>query len=150
MVEPYDPYKKPQDIGAGSPASGEAKRQGISGARGGPRQARTRGISKQPAQTSGRRSVRHQQAPMQRKSFAPEENPAEQGTGEPSPERLRARSREQGIEPRSGSHAAHGERTQERSIQGPPDAGHTRYGRQKVPGQPERPIPPERDPEEFT
>lgn len=146
MADPYDPYRKPEDVGSESPSSGEAKRQSISGARGGPRQARTRGVMKQPAQESGRRSRRHQQKPTERKSFALEEDPAEQGTGSPGPERIRARSAEQGIEPRSGSHRAHGERTQERAVQGPPHHGHTREGRQKVPGQPERPAPPDREP----
>lgn len=104
MPGPYDPYREPEDIGAESPPTGTAKEQEIAGARGGPRQARTRGKGKQPAQESGRRSARHQQRPTQRKSFAPEEDPDEQGTGEPSADRIRERSSLQGIKPRSGSH----------------------------------------------
>lgn len=82
--------------------------------------SKTPGVGKQPPQTSGRRSKRHEQAPTAAKSFTPEESPVEQGEGEPSPERLKARSRLQGIEPRSGSHRARGERTEETGAQGPP------------------------------
>ncbi len=145
MPGPYHPYREPEDVGSESPASGEAKEQDIGGARGGPQQPKQRGKAKQPAQESGRRSARHLQPPVERKSFAPEENPAEQGTGEPSPQRLKERPSLQGIEPRSGSHGAHGERTEERAQQGPPAHGHTRHGRQHVPGRPERPVGPEAD-----
>lgn len=150
MVEPYHPYRKPKDVGSESPASGEAKEQLRTGHRGGPQEDQVPGKTKQPAQESGRRSVRHEPIPTEPKSFAPEENPALQGKGRPSPERLKARSSEQGIEPRSGSHRAHGERTEERAMQGEPDRGHARHGRQRVPGQPKRPIPPGRDPDEYT
>src|SRR5690606_1119828 len=139
MPGPYDPYREPEDVGAKSPASGSAKQQNISGARGGPRQARQRGKGKQPAQTSGRRSARHQQPPTERKSFAPDEDPDLQGTGRPSPDRIRTRSSIQGISGRSGSHAAQGDRTEEIGRRGAPRGGHTRHGRQHVPGQPERP-----------
>lgn len=150
MPGPYDPYREPEDIGAESPARGSAKQQAISGARGGPRQAKQRGKTKQPAQDSGRRAARHLQRPVEAKSFRREEDPDEQGTGEPHPDRLRTRSALQGIGSRSGSHAAHGERTEELGQQGPPDHGHTRHGRQRVPGQPERPIPPGDSPDEHT
>lgn len=148
MTEPFDPNRKPQDIGSASPASGEAKRQSIAGARGGPRQARTRGAGRQPPQASGRRSKRHEHRPTARKSFAPEEDPSMQGRGKPSPETIARR--QQGIEPRSGSHSAHDERIEELGQQGPPDRGHTRAGRQRVPGQPNRPIPESDDPQEYT
>ncbi|HEX7048661.1 MAG TPA: hypothetical protein VF188_00495 [Longimicrobiales bacterium] len=140
MVGPYHPYREPEDIGSDSPATGEAKSQRISGIRGGPRQARTRGKGRQPPQESGRRSARHEQIPTEPKSFAPEEDPSRQGTGAPSPERLAARSRQQGITPRSGMHRAHGETTEAEAQQGPPAHGHTRHGRQRVPGRPERPA----------
>jgi hypothetical protein len=120
MVEPTQPRRKPQNIGKDSPATGEAKRQSITGGKGGPRSAKIHGAGKQPPQSSGRRSRKHEQAPTTAKSFTPEENPIEQGTGRRSPERLRAREREQGIEPRSGEHRTHGERTEETGLQGPP------------------------------
>jgi hypothetical protein len=131
MTPSRDPHRKPQDIGKDSPATGEAKRQSITGDKGGPRSAQIRGKGKQPPQSSGRRSKRHEQAPTEAKSFTPEENPVEQGEGEPSPERLKARSRIQGLEPRSGSHQAQGERTEETGMEGPPAHGRTpREGRQ--------------------
>src|SRR5690606_23685401 len=101
MTASFDPDRRPEDIGADSPASGEAKRQSIAGARGGPRQAQPRGKERQPPQSSGRRSKRHEHLPTARKSFSPEEDPSLQGRGGPSPEMI-ARS-QQGIEPRSGS-----------------------------------------------
>lgn len=100
MEDAYDPYKRPKDLGKESPASGEAKEQSISGTRGGPQQSRPRGTPKQPAQTSGRRSKRHEQAPKARKSFAPDEDPSEQGEGEPSAETIKKRSDQQGIDAR--------------------------------------------------
>lgn len=148
MTASFDPDRRPEDIGADSPASGEAKRQSIAGARGGPRQAQTRGKERQPPQSSGRRSKRHEHLPTARKSFSPEEDPSLQGRGGPSPEMI-TRS-QQGIEPRSGSHSAHGERTEELGQQGPPDHSHTRAGRQRVPGQPNRPIPEGDDPQDYT
>lgn len=114
------PHRRPQDIGKDSPATGEAKRQGIAGAKGGPRAAQVHGKGKQPPQSSGRRSRRHEQPPREAKSFTREESPVEQGLGERSPERLKARSRQQGIEPRSGGHRSHGERTEEQALEGPP------------------------------
>lgn len=150
MPGPYDPYKRPEDVGAESPASREAKEQNASGARGGPREARQRGVGKQPAQESGRRPARHEQKPTERKSFDPDESPAEQGTGEPGPAQIREHMAQQGITPRSGSHGAHDERAEELAQEGPPGHGHTRHGRQKVPGQPERPIPEDREREEYT
>ena len=131
MAEPRKPHRKPQDIGKDSPATGEAKRQSITGGKGGPRSAQVRGKGRQPPQSSGRRSKRHEPPPHEAKSFTPEENPVEQGEGEPSPERLKARSRLQGLEPRSGSHQARGERTEEEAVEGPPAHGRTpREGRQ--------------------
>jgi hypothetical protein len=95
---PYDPYRRPQDVGSESPASLEAKRQGAAGARGGPQEARTRPRTpKQPAQTSGRRAARHQQPRAQRKHFTRAENPSRQGRGEPNLERVKQRSRLRGL-----------------------------------------------------
>ena len=103
MPGPYDPYRKPEDVGAESPASGSAKEQSIAGARGGPRQARQRGKGKQPAQTSGRRSARHHHRPTARKSFAPHEDPDLQGTGRPRPGTLREDPSLQGIDAHGGA-----------------------------------------------
>lgn len=131
MAEPTQPRRKPQDIGKDSPASGEAKRQGITGKKGGPRAAQVHGVGRQPPQTSGRRPRRHEQVPSERKRFTRGESPVEQGEGEPSPGRIKARSRLQGFEPRSGSHSARGEDTEEIGMEGPPAHGRTpREGRQ--------------------
>jgi hypothetical protein len=131
MAERDTPRRRPQDIGKDSPATGEAKRQSITGGKGGPRSAKVHGKGKQPPQSSGRRARRHEQASRTAKSFTPEESPVEQGEGERSPERLKARSRLQGLEPRSGSHRAQGERTEEIAVEGPPAHGRTpREGRQ--------------------
>lgn len=138
MAEAYDPYREPKDIGSESPASEEAKEQGRTGQSGGPQQAKTPGKGKQPAQTSGRRSSEHEQEPTVRKHFDPEESPSAQGEGKPSPETLKKRQAEQGIEPKSGSHSAHGERTEEEAQKGPPHDAHTRHGRQHVPGRGDR------------
>src|SRR5690606_41339937 len=81
MPGPYDPYRKPEDVGAESPASGSAKEQSIARARGGPRQARQRGKGKQPAQTSGRPSPRPHHPPTAPKSLAPREGPDLHGPG---------------------------------------------------------------------
>lgn len=135
MVEPYHPYKKPEEVGAESPASGEAKRQSIAGARGGPQDVRFRPQRmKQPPQTSGRRSRRHERVREMRKSFAPEENPALQADeGRLRPGRIRTDPALLGIEPRSGMHRSHGERTEELAQQGmPPGARFAWRGRQHL------------------
>lgn len=134
MTEADEPHREPEDIGSESPGSEEAQEQNRTGAAGGPREAKQRGKRSQPAQTSGRRSTRHEQEPEQRKHFTEEERPSAQGRGEPSPETLKRRSAQQGIEPKSGSHRAHGERTEEEAQKGPPDDEHARHGRQHVPG----------------
>lgn len=138
MAEAYDPHKRPEDVGSESPASEEAKEQGRTGHSGGPREAKPGGKSHQPAQTSGRRPTRHEQPPTERKSFSPEESPSAQGDGEPSPETLKKRQAQRGIAPRSGSHSAHGERTEEEGRKGPPSGEHARHGRQHVPGRGDR------------
>ena len=101
MPGPYDPYRRPRDVGSASPASGEAKQQDAAGPRGGPQEARSRPrVPKQPPQTSGRRAARHQQPPAERKRFTRAENPSRQGRGKPNLERVKQRSRLRGI----GSH----------------------------------------------
>ncbi len=133
--------RKPTELGSRSPASEEAKEQGASGQRGGPREARNPDMTPdQPAQVSGRRGGRHQEPPLERKSFAPGQAPSEQGEGGPSPEQIARH--QQGIGRQSGSHSAQGERQQEEAQRGSPQEGHTRaasHGRQSVPGQGRRP-----------
>jgi len=101
MPGPYDPYRRPRDVGSESPASGEAKQQDASGPRGGPQEKqRAPQAPKQPAQASGRRAARHQQRPAERKTFTRAENPSRQGRGKPNLERIKQRSRLRGL----GSH----------------------------------------------
>ena len=56
------------------------------------------------------------------------------------PDSLGARSpaseeaQEQGLEPRSGSHSAHGEEGEELAQRGAPDSEHAPHGREDVPG----------------
>src|SRR5690606_22610623 len=110
---PYDPYRRPRDVGDASPASGEAKSQDAAGPRGGPQEARPRPrVPKQPPQASGRRAKRHEQAPAERKRFTRAENPAGQGRGKPNLERIKQRSRLRGLgsrPPRRGGGGSTGE-----------------------------------------
>lgn len=134
-----DRQRDVKDVGSESPPNREAKRQAATGSRGGPQEARRRPrIQKQPAQSSGRRSARHEHVPHERKTFRPDEAPSMQGDGEPGPDQLGARSAQQGITPRSGSHGAHDQRAEELSQQGPPQSEHARHGRQHVPPRPGR------------
>jgi len=122
-----------RDVGSRSPVGKEAKEQERSGARGGPRASRSGGIPQQPSQASGRRSAEHEQPPTVRKGFEPGQAPSEQGERDhPSPHVIARH--QQGIEPRSGSHTAHGERSEEEAQRGEPHGEHSRHGRQHVPG----------------
>ncbi|MGI9180385.1 MAG: hypothetical protein ACR2H9_07800 [Longimicrobiaceae bacterium] len=136
-----EPNRKATELGSRSPASEEAKEQGASGQRGGPREGRTPDMTPdQPAQASGRRGEQHEDPPQERKSFAPGQAPSEHGEGKPGPEQI-ARN-QQGIGRQSGSRSAHGERQEEEAQRGGPQEGHTRaasHGRQSVPGQGQRP-----------
>jgi hypothetical protein len=130
-----------RDLGSQSPASKEAKEQGMSGARGGPQEAGPRPeTERQPPQTSGRRDPRHEHAPEQRAGFGPENAPSNQGDGEPSPERI-ARN-QQGIEARSGSPRAQDHDAVREAQAGEPRDAHTSAGRQQVPGKGDRPSRP--------
>lgn len=135
----YDPHKRPSELGSRSPGSEEAKDQNYAGDRGADQGTRTRGVPKQPAQESGRRNANKEQLPEERKHFEAGHAPSEQGEGKPSPESLKARQNLRGIGTQSGSHHAHGERTEEIGETGGPDEGHTRHGRQHVPGRGKRP-----------
>jgi hypothetical protein len=118
--------------GSGSPASEEAKRQGMSG-NAGAQAERTEGTGKQPAQASNRRSAQHEELPEERKSFAPGQAPSEQGDkSHPSPEQIKQN--QQGIGRQSGSHAGQGDRSEELAQGGEPRGEHARHGRQNLPG----------------
>ncbi|HEX2091091.1 MAG TPA: hypothetical protein VHG28_01770 [Longimicrobiaceae bacterium] len=135
MAQGHDPYRKPQDVGSDSPASREAKEQGMSGTRGGARAAQDPDPTPgQPAQASGRRGAQHEQPPEERKNFAPGQAPSEQGEKDhPSPHVIAQH--QQGIEGRSGSSGgAHGNRAEEESQHGEPRGGHARHGREHLPG----------------
>jgi hypothetical protein len=104
--------------GSSSPASEEAQQQGMSGARGAEAE-QTEGVGKQPAQASGRRSAEHEQEPDERKGFTPSQAPSAQGDGDPGPEQIAEH--QQGIRRQSGSHSAHGERSEEEARKGDRD-----------------------------
>lgn len=86
---PHKRKRSAKDVGSQSPASGSAKEQSMHGASGGPQGEKPAGAGKQPPQTSGRRSARHEHLPQEAKGFSPEEDPAEQGDGERSADSIR-------------------------------------------------------------
>lgn len=133
MNENRESQRKPQDIGRDSPASEEAKKQGMSGDRGA-QEGKVEGTQRQPPQGSNRSPVaRFQQPAEERKHFAPGQAPSEQGEKEhPSPDMIRQN--QQGAQPRSGSHSAKGERVEEEAQRGDPGGEHTREGRQSTGG----------------
>lgn len=98
-------------------------------ARGAPR------TPKQPPQTSNRHGKRHEHEPTVRKGYEAAEDPEAQGDGDPGPDRIRERSSLQGHAGRSHGHGpAQADDKVERSQGGTPAGGHTRSGRQHVPG----------------
>ncbi|HET9983944.1 MAG TPA: hypothetical protein VFQ38_10170 [Longimicrobiales bacterium] len=130
--------KTARDLGADSPAKGEARQQNYAGARGGPQEARPGFPAHQPPQESGRRSAKHQQPPLERKSFSddPEHAPSHQGRGRPKPDTLAHLPSEQGIGAKSGSHIE-GDVAEAEAMKGGPRGTHTAHtgkGRQKTPG----------------
>lgn len=133
MAGEAENQRKPQDAGSRSPASEEAKEQGLSG-RAGVREATTGADGDQPPQGSGRSPGAANEQPREaRKHFEPGAAPSEQGEkGHPSPEKIREH--QQGIGRQSGSHRAGPDRSEEVAEQGEPDEDHTRHGRQTTPG----------------
>lgn len=128
--------KRPKDVGSESPGSRTAKEQRIAGTSSGPQEARDAPRTpKQPPQTSNRRGKRHEQEPTVRKGYEAAQNPEAQGDGDPGPEQIRERSSLQGHAGRNhgGGAAQAGDRV-EQSQRGEPQGGHTRSGRQNVPG----------------
>ncbi|MFW6040077.1 MAG: hypothetical protein ACOC9N_03270 [Gemmatimonadota bacterium] len=128
--------RRAPDVGRDSPGEEEARAQRRAGERGGPQEARPPGrTTKQPAQTSGRRSARHEPAPKLRRHFDDGERPsAQRDEGEPSADSVRRRPSQQGIGAKSGSHGARSERVEEEGQKGPPHEEHARHGRQHVSG----------------
>jgi hypothetical protein len=89
-------------VGSRSPASGSAKEQSIAGHASGPQAEQTPPRTpRQPAQTSGRRSARHEQEPEERKGFSPEEDPSQQGLPHTKPDVIRRHSGQQGLRERN-------------------------------------------------
>jgi hypothetical protein len=127
--------RKQNELGSESPASEEAKRQGMAGDRGSESEQMS-GRGDQPEQGSNRSpAARHTQDPEVRKSFEPGHAPSEQGEkGHPSPHVIAQH--QQGAEPRSGSHVQ-GDRSEEEAQRGEPQGEHgaaSRHGRQNIPG----------------
>ena|SRR5688572_8878044 len=118
-----------------SPASKTAKEQSMAGASSGPQEGREEPrIEKQPPQTSNRRSAKHEHEAKVRKGYEASENPERQGDGDPGPEQIRESSSQQGNAGRGNVGRSASEDVTERSHKGSPREGHTRQGRQKVPG----------------
>lgn len=132
MAAGNDSNRNTRDIGSDSPASEEAKEQGMSGNKGA-QSEQMAGAGGQPSQASNRRNEQKEPLPEQRRDFAPGHAPSEQGeTDHPSPHVIAQH--QQGIGRQSGSHGAQGDRSTERAMAGEPREEHTRQGRQSVPG----------------
>ena len=119
-----------------SPASKVAKEQSMPGASSGPQEGQEPPrVSKQPPQTSNRRSAQHEHEAKVRKGYEASENPEKQGDGDPGPEQIKESSSMQGLAGRGNvGRQASAEDVTQRSHEGQPAEGHTRDGRQKVPG----------------
>lgn len=120
-------------IGRDSPGSKEADEQGMTGRRGA-EEAQVQRTREQPEQGSNRSPAGgHQPEPERTKHFDAGHAPSEQGEKEHRSPQV-VKEHQMGAHPRSGSHSAHGERTEEESQRGEPDTTHTRQGRQTAPG----------------
>jgi hypothetical protein len=118
-----------------SPASKVAKEQSMAGASSGPQEGREEPrTERQPPQTSNRRSAKHEHEAKVRKGYEASENPERQGDGDPGPDQIRESSSQQGNAGRGNVGRGASEDVTERSHKGQPREGHTREGRQKVPG----------------
>ncbi|HEX8696171.1 MAG TPA: hypothetical protein VF746_27385 [Longimicrobium sp.] len=128
--------RAPDEPGSRSPASREAKEQGMSGHQGGPRseQAEGSGESRQAAQ--GTQRVENPHEPEVRKGFAAGQAPSEQGRGSPKPDTIAEH--QQGIGAKSGSTGAHDTTSAEEAARGEPHDTHVRDGRQHTPGDRQR------------
>lgn len=125
------PIRRAQDEpGSRSPASQEAKEQGMSGHQGGPRAGQDSGTEGSSPQ--GSRRVENDTQHGERKGFEAGHAPSEQGRGSPRPDTIAEH--QQGMKGQSGSHGAHGERSEESSTRGEPADEHVRHGRQHTPG----------------
>ncbi|HEX2168124.1 MAG TPA: hypothetical protein VHG09_12900 [Longimicrobiales bacterium] len=128
--------KTPKDVGRDAPGSKIAKEQRMAGTSSGPQEAKDAPPTpKQPPQTSNRRGKAHEHEPTVRKGYEAAQNPERQGDGDPGPEQISERSSMQGHGGRAhGSGPARGNDSTEQSQGGTPSGGHTREGRQSVPG----------------
>lgn len=131
-----------KDVGGNSPASGSAKEALVQGAKSGPQGERPASPTggKQPPQTSGRRSAKHEHRAYEPKSFTPEEDPAQQGGPHTKPDVLKRNPSMQGLAGRAAS-GARADDVEETAQSGSPKAGHARHGREKVPGDRKRKTP---------
>lgn len=133
--------KNPKDAGRDAPGSKTAKEQRMAGMSSGPQEARDAPKTpKQPPQTSNRRGRAHEHEPTVRKGYEAAQNPERQGDGDPGPEQIRERSSLQGRAGRSHGGPGRAQDVTEQAHGGHPAGGHTRAGRQHVPG--------DRDPEQ--
>jgi len=121
-------------VGSQSPASESAKEQSISGYKGGPRGERPAGSGRQPPQSSGRRAKAHEPEPDVRRNFEPEDDPDLQGAPHQSPDKIRQSPSLQGHAGRSHSGGTRAGDSEEEAGRGSPRSGHTRHGRQNLPG----------------
>ncbi len=122
--------RRAQGDGGPSPASQEAKEQGMSGHQGGPRAEHDSGTGGNAPQ--GERRVENDTPHSERKGFEAGHAPSEQGRGSPKPDTIAEH--QQGMKGQSGSHSAHGERSDEITTRGAPQSDHVRHGRQQTPG----------------
>ena len=133
-MAPYEKRRSAKDVGSESPASEAAKKQNIAGARGAPRASQTPGMGAQPPQSSHRRSAKHEQKPEMRKHLEPEQDPAQQGRGPARAQTLKNRPGMQGFGGAGISGGTRDDRAEGAASRGEPREGHTRHGRQQVPG----------------
>ena len=132
-MAPHRERRSAKDIGSESPASEAAKKQNIAGARGAPRASQTPGMDDQPPQSSNRRSAKHEHKPEMRKHLEPERDPAQQGRGPARAQTLKNRPGMQGFGGAGGGTGNAGG-AEGAAARGEPREGHTRHGRQHVPG----------------
>jgi hypothetical protein len=116
-----------------SSISDVAKQQRIAGTKSGPQEGRPEPSDRQPPQTSGRRSARHEHQRNVRRGYEASENPEAQGDGDPGPDQIRELPSLQGHAGRAHSGRG-GSNVTERAHGGEPAGGHTREGRQRLPG----------------
>jgi hypothetical protein len=127
--------RTPKDVGKHSPASESAKEQRMSGTSSGPQEGQEPPrTEKQPPQVSGRRDPAHAHEGTVRKGYDAAQDPERQGDGDPGPDQIRKSPGMQGIGGSGERGRSTSEDSEERAGSGEPQGGHTRHGRQQVPG----------------